>query len=214
MRAAGCRGEDRNPTTDDLRPPKTFREPSARSSAMPGPTGAPPDAALVLGPPKPRYAAGAPTSGRTPPFCPASEPAEILANTDGTEPAAPGCGPTFLWRPGLSENDAEPVDRWGFVARKYNAVRRPWRRLLDSLRRTNHHPRAGPRRTAPRPKWRLCRARSPARESRVHPCLTRLRSTTALSWSRAMSLPMSAGWLSGWHEIWKVSYDRCRCSLL
>ncbi|GGV85857.1 hypothetical protein GCM10015535_33160 [Streptomyces gelaticus] len=39
------------------------------------------------------------------------EPEEILASADGTEPVGPGFGPTSLWRPGLSENDAEPVDR-------------------------------------------------------------------------------------------------------
>ncbi|WP_405708202.1 MULTISPECIES: SAM-dependent methyltransferase [unclassified Streptomyces] len=56
-------------------------------------------------------------SGDTPPYL-VRRPEEILASADGMELVAPGFGSISLWRPTLSENDAEPVDQWGFVARK------------------------------------------------------------------------------------------------
>lgn len=94
---------------------------ATRFDGLAAPFGQRPDAARSSDPPvQPVACAGEGwnrTTRGTPP-CPAREPEEILASADGTEPVGPGFGPTFLWRPGLSENDAEPVDRWGFVARR------------------------------------------------------------------------------------------------
>ncbi|MGW2088159.1 SAM-dependent methyltransferase [Streptomyces sp. NPDC001880] len=56
-------------------------------------------------------------SGDTPPYL-VRQPEEILASADGMELAAPGFGSISLWRPHPVEESAEPVDQWGFVARK------------------------------------------------------------------------------------------------
>ncbi|MDK0524321.1 SAM-dependent methyltransferase [Streptomyces sp. ML-6] len=56
-------------------------------------------------------------SGDTPPYL-VRRPEEILASADGMELVEPGFGSISLWRPGPGEGDAEPVDQWGFVARK------------------------------------------------------------------------------------------------
>ncbi|MFJ5196587.1 SAM-dependent methyltransferase [Streptomyces sp. NPDC088394] len=56
-------------------------------------------------------------SGDTPPYL-VRRPEEILASADGMELVAPGFGSISLWRPSPEEEVAEPVDQWGFVARK------------------------------------------------------------------------------------------------
>ncbi|MFF9569551.1 SAM-dependent methyltransferase [Streptomyces sp. NPDC014685] len=56
-------------------------------------------------------------SGDTPPYL-VRRPEEILASADGMELIEPGFGSISLWRPERNEIDAEPVDQWGFVARK------------------------------------------------------------------------------------------------
>ncbi|MFF3536556.1 SAM-dependent methyltransferase [Streptomyces sp. NPDC002466] len=56
-------------------------------------------------------------SGDTPPYL-VRRPEEILASADGMELIEPGFGSISLWRPEGNEIDAEPVDQWGFVARK------------------------------------------------------------------------------------------------
>ncbi|MFB6878341.1 SAM-dependent methyltransferase [Streptomyces sp. NPDC056323] len=56
-------------------------------------------------------------AGDTPPYL-VRRPEEILASADGMELVDPGFGSISLWRPSRSEDGAEPVDQWGFVARK------------------------------------------------------------------------------------------------
>ncbi|MFF3786347.1 SAM-dependent methyltransferase [Streptomyces sp. NPDC001933] len=56
-------------------------------------------------------------SGDTPPYL-VRQPEEILASADGMELVDPGFGSISLWRPNLGDESAEPVDQWGFVARK------------------------------------------------------------------------------------------------
>ncbi|MFD7494231.1 SAM-dependent methyltransferase [Streptomyces sp. NPDC059832] len=56
-------------------------------------------------------------AGDTPPYL-VRRPEEILASADGMELVEPGFGSISLWRASLSEDGAEPVDQWGFVARK------------------------------------------------------------------------------------------------
>ncbi|MFF2008437.1 SAM-dependent methyltransferase [Streptomyces sp. NPDC058195] len=57
-------------------------------------------------------------SGDTPPYL-VRRPEEILESADGMDLIAPGFGSISLWRPDhLADGSAEPVDQWGFVARK------------------------------------------------------------------------------------------------
>ncbi|MFB6815448.1 SAM-dependent methyltransferase [Streptomyces sp. NPDC056347] len=56
-------------------------------------------------------------SGDTPAYL-VRRPEEILASADGMELVEPGFGSISLWRPEPGEAGAEPVDQWGFVARK------------------------------------------------------------------------------------------------
>ncbi|MEV6143287.1 SAM-dependent methyltransferase [Streptomyces sp. NPDC051992] len=60
-------------------------------------------------------------SGDTPPYL-VRRPEEILASADGMELVSPGFGSISLWRPNPGEASGEvstePVDQWGFVARK------------------------------------------------------------------------------------------------
>ncbi|MFF3356738.1 SAM-dependent methyltransferase [Streptomyces sp. NPDC002917] len=53
--------------------------------------------------------------GDTPPYL-VRQPEEILASAEGMELVEPGFGSITLWRAG--EDNLEPVDQWGFVARK------------------------------------------------------------------------------------------------
>ncbi|MEV5204987.1 SAM-dependent methyltransferase [Streptomyces sp. NPDC053720] len=55
--------------------------------------------------------------GDTPPYL-VRRPEEILASADGMELVAPGFGSISLWRPNRDDEGIEPVDQWGFVARK------------------------------------------------------------------------------------------------
>ncbi|MFF3787902.1 SAM-dependent methyltransferase [Streptomyces sp. NPDC001933] len=56
-------------------------------------------------------------SGDTPPYL-VRQPEEILASADGMDLVAPGFGSISMWRPGPGQEGDEPVDQWGFVARK------------------------------------------------------------------------------------------------
>ncbi|WP_335933253.1 SAM-dependent methyltransferase [Streptomyces sp. PTD5-9] len=56
-------------------------------------------------------------AGDTPPYL-VRRPEEILASAEGMELVEPGFGSISLWRPEPGDGDAEPVDQWGFVARK------------------------------------------------------------------------------------------------
>ncbi|MFE9968951.1 SAM-dependent methyltransferase (plasmid) [Streptomyces sp. NBC_01724] len=53
--------------------------------------------------------------GDTPPYL-VRQPEEILASAEGMELVEPGFGSITLWR--ACEDNLEPVDQWGFVARK------------------------------------------------------------------------------------------------
>ncbi|GGT70280.1 hypothetical protein GCM10010207_80800 [Streptomyces atratus] len=54
-------------------------------------------------------------AGDTPPYL-VRQPEEILASAEGMELVDPGFGSITLWR--ADEENLEPVDQWGFVARK------------------------------------------------------------------------------------------------
>ncbi|MFJ1616120.1 MULTISPECIES: SAM-dependent methyltransferase [unclassified Streptomyces] len=54
-------------------------------------------------------------AGDTPPYL-VRRPEEILASAEGMELIEPGFGSITLWR--ADEENLEPVDQWGFVARK------------------------------------------------------------------------------------------------
>ncbi|MFJ6016556.1 SAM-dependent methyltransferase [Streptomyces sp. NPDC092952] len=56
-------------------------------------------------------------AGDTPPYL-VRRPEEILASADGMELVEPGFGSISLWRPEPGDDTSEPVDQWGFVARK------------------------------------------------------------------------------------------------
>ncbi|MFE1405385.1 SAM-dependent methyltransferase [Streptomyces sp. NPDC058770] len=56
-------------------------------------------------------------AGDTPPYL-VRQPEEILASADGMTLVEPGFGSISLWRPNPDDDISNPVDQWGFVARK------------------------------------------------------------------------------------------------